>query len=92
MGKFRFRACLDQTLFALLIVTGVFMSALMVVPSVVHVVATAMSAHPATVATTGQAPPAPMAAASGSGATRGGTLLARLLPGRAALQSSHATR
>jgi hypothetical protein len=78
MGKFRFRACLDQALFLLLIVAGVLVSAVLGFQGVMEV-ATATSRHATVVAKTAGSPPAPMTAASGTRPTPAGTLLARLL-------------
>jgi len=78
MGKFRFRACLDQALFVLLIVAGVSVAGVLEVRGVVDIVATAASRHATTVATA-EAPPTPVTAASGARSTSTGTLLARLL-------------
>ena len=78
MGKFRFRACLDQALFVVLIVAGVLMTAVFEARGVVDVVATATARHATMVAKAAEASPTPMAAASGARSTHTGTLLARL--------------
>jgi hypothetical protein len=77
MGKFRFRACLDQALFVLLIIAGFVMTAVFEARGMIDVVASASARHAATLAGTGEVSPA-MAAASGARSTPAGTLLARL--------------
>jgi hypothetical protein len=79
MGKFRFRACLDQALFVVLIVAGALMTIVFEARGVIDVVATAAARHAATVDGAAEASPTPMAAASGARSTPAGTLLARLL-------------
>lgn len=79
MGKFRFRAYLDQGLCVLLIMAGAAMSAVLEVRGVKDAIATGRYGLGASVAATApQSPRAPVAAASAPRTARAGTLLAGL--------------
>jgi hypothetical protein len=78
MGKYRFRAYLDQAVFVLLIMAGALMSAVFEVRGVREVAAAGKSGDATTVAATVPAAKAPALAASATRSAGAAILLARL--------------